>query len=84
MDVIKPALSEQEWADYTEWRTSSPKVEFTGGPYIKGSSPFLKIRWEQLSRHAAAAVYLHEQPYGFTREDIRLVRAAAGREGTVR
>lgn len=75
-DEIKPALTASEWTqhlsgnsgdvdDAVEW--ASRKVAET----IMSSGP---------NRHALAALCLYGQPFGFTREDIEMLRGI-GRGG---
>lgn len=67
-DDVKPALTAEEWAR---------------GPGVFGwddGSVFIAHRDEQPSverPHAVAAVLLHGQPFGFTREDVRMLRECA-------
>lgn len=70
-DEVKPALTAEEW----------PR-----GPGVFGwddGSVFIAYRDEQPSverPHAVAAVLLHGQPYGFTREDVEQLRKLAIRD----
>lgn len=66
---MKPALTVEEWADPDKFSYSNiacRTVEVAGGWY----------------GHAIAALCLHEQPFGFTREDVTLLREVAA-EGDV-
>lgn len=60
--VISPAMTPEGWADFFEYYKPGFRQ------YEIGSTA---------SNHAAAAMLLHGQPFGFTREDIRdLVEAS--------
>ena len=54
MSAIKPALKANEWAEFLAPENSE------WAPLVYG---------ENMSDHSAAAVALHEQPFGFTRSD---------------
>ena len=57
MSAIEPALTSKEWASFK----ALPKIDYTDFP-------------EELERaHRAAAKHLHEQPFGFRREDVELL-----------
>ncbi len=61
MSEIKPALTEQEWKRFPSWgHSAEPKP---------GEEPLY-----HRTRHGIAAANLHEQPFGFTREDVTLLR----------
>lgn len=67
MSEIKPALTAQEWATWFGDGARVPEMvdqcynAVFGGRAVDGS------------RHAQGAVALHEQPFGFTREDVDLL-----------
>ena len=88
-DAVKPALTPEEWsrlrpdlATRLAWGnpgTSDP--DFCGTPdpfrFTSGGGEYsdsLSVRPER--RHALAALALHGQPFGFTREDVDLLWAA--------
>lgn len=87
-DVVKPALTPEEWARLNResvtrlaWGnpgTSDP--DFCGTPdpfsFVDGMGEYsnsLAVRPER--RHALAALALHGQPFGFSREDVARLRA---------
>lgn len=87
-EPIKPALTEKEWKLESFERTF---VETEPYPQTETFSahldPGLTVRCEGESvnvpegaRHALAALALFDQPFGFTREDVRVLREAADRD----
>ena len=84
-DEIKPALTPEEWAvrkrpqyyqeqpcirlssDGKELRLSEDVVR---DGEVVDESPWLVVD-DAASRHALAALALHGQPFGFTREDVK-------------
>lgn len=91
MSEIKPALPEWEWAEkhhyvqcYDSWDEFAAK---TGVGEIKAGPDSLRLTSHQhqefadfsapTDRHAIAALALHEQPFGFTWEDVDSCRAQA-------
>ena len=86
MSEIKSALTAEEWADGKTERGYSWTM--VGGDLWlspPGDGPLVLIQ----NRHAAAALCLHEQPLGFTREDITLIsllrsNLPIGRQAAVR
>ena len=52
---MKPALTAEEWRDLVEYGIPQSHIEI-------GS---------MMPRHGIAAWALHEQPFGFTREDVK-------------
>lgn len=78
-DKPEPALSPDEWATRTHHRTE-------GQPITIRASGGANVEWLELGdqahvwgrdRHAVAALALYHQPYGFTWEDVDLLRSAA-------
>lgn len=65
MSEIKPALTAEEWAG------ASGKIGV--------STQLATIMFASGRNHALAAACLHEQPFGFTREDVIVLRAAQDR-----
>ena len=70
---MKPALTVLEWVEIktsgcVECYTLDKKI-----PIDKFTEP------EDVSRHGLAALCLHEQEFGFTREDVELIRTVAWR-----
>lgn len=63
MSVVTPALTVEEW----RWSKDAAVTLIVEHPNSH----------ETMGRHAAAALCLHDQPFGFTREDVALVRGAA-------
>lgn len=83
---IKPALSAEEW----KWSGFRPKrwpdefepyIAHTGDEVVVVPRP-AAVGPEQ--RHVLAALCLHGQPFGFTREDVEIVTSGAlmFRDGT--
>ncbi len=78
--MMKPALTAEEWADkrhYAESGTGEMVVnmgKWDGTPYMRHSR--LPGPSGSPDRHAAAALCLHNQPFGFTREDVELLQEA--------
>jgi hypothetical protein len=74
MSKIGPALTPEEWAD-TAFRKPGP-----GGYLCIASGSFVVFECydppmlEGQKRHALAALCLYQQPFGFTHEDIALLR----------
>jgi hypothetical protein len=70
-DEIKPALTQQEWADIADdpawW---ADRV----GEIAAGAGEVLEWRTNHPRPHAVAALALHGQPFGFTWEDVDLLR----------
>ena len=70
---MKPALSKEEWA---EGRTKTGYTFTEAGGDILCSrypNPWVVVK----DRYVMAAICLHGQPFGFTREDVSLIRNAA-------
>lgn len=70
---VKPALSAEEWADVAsdpDWWAA----EADGLGRVAGEC--LESRTDAERRHAAAALALHGQPFGFTQEDVELLRTS--------
>lgn len=82
MSKIEPALTPEEWANQPEpmlnrdgdWAYAPEGVagvivgtDAVGHGLVVGSR----------ARHGLAALCLHDQPFGFTREDVEIVRWAA-------
>lgn len=64
MSEIKPALTPEEWVSWTRDGDPRPQISFDGE------------RWHP-SLHALAALCLHAQSFGFTHEDVAMLRANA-------
>jgi len=62
---MKPALTAEEWASFPNW----PLAELPSNDDLPLYYP---------SKHGIAAANLHGQPFGFTREDVRVLRQEAG------
>lgn len=91
-DKIEPALTAEEWANSHVERHRSEGLDdyYRPLPVARIDKDGLHLHYrgsagvtlsEPESRHAAAALALHGQPFGFTREDLELVLLArdAGR-----
>lgn len=77
MSPVKPALTAEEWARLTPTEDASPWDfwEAISEDDITSGDPM----------HAMAALCLHGQDFGFTREDVALLRFwGRGPEGDVR
>lgn len=82
MSAVKPALTEQEWASttverghiliesYGECLDIESDDQDSPGAFGIGTS-------DTEARHALAALCLHGQPFGFTREDVVRLRSNA-------
>jgi hypothetical protein len=81
-DEIKPALSADEWETVHsggEWKAKVGQP-FEVSLYGGGGVDFLALPEAHLlgpDRHALAALALHRQEFGFTWEDVNLLRAWA-------
>lgn len=67
-DEVKPALTPEEWAEVTEDAKYFADAITESADNL--ATAFFEIK-EQGTRHALAALALHGQPFGFTREDVR-------------
>jgi hypothetical protein len=83
-DEIRPALTAEEWAA-GKFRRARPE---DGGRYWIGAQVFDgtvdisgsfdgTVADTPEQRHALAALCLHEQPYGFSHDDVDVLRHAA-------
>lgn len=74
MTEIQPALTPEQWEATVPMTLSEAWAAFisegrcTGAPYTD-------------SHHAAAAILLHRQAFGFTWEDVEMLRAEADARG---
>lgn len=66
--TIPPALSAEEWAEVYQMSTI---------PLFNYLSASEHASLTRRQRHAAAALLLHQQSFGFTREDVARIREAA-------
>lgn len=73
---MNPALTKEEWARLTIDEGQSEYAEDAVADAIAESN---LNTWGD-ARHALAALFLHGQPFGFTREDVELLREEAGHE----
>lgn len=75
-DTIEPALTAEEWADNTSARSDWFVTPYHDTPFMSwfesNHGSYLEV-----SQHALAALALHEQPFGFTREDVALLLSLA-------
>ena len=73
-DNIKPALTADEWEEIEARR--GDVVASEDGRFVRvesfGESVLLDAEDDQ--RHALAALCLYQQPFGFTREDVQLLK----------
>jgi hypothetical protein len=73
-EPIKPALTAEEWAcPYSFSRGSCGEY----GDDMVCVTPSGEV-WTIKARHEHAAIALHGQPFGFTREDVTKLRLLAG------
>lgn len=77
-ESIRPALTPEEWARQVSTGPDGSVeivVDFGGlvGPHRVVDDP--------KARHALAALSLHGQPFGFTREDVAMLRSLASDAG---
>jgi hypothetical protein len=73
MTEIKPALTKEEWASL-----ALPASGVT--PYQNETKGEQLVRWAvnetyDVDRHGLAALCLHNQPYGFTWEDVEMIQS---------
>jgi len=59
------ALTDNEWIEVLERDAMPPFM----GALVRNLLP------SSILRHATAAILLHDQPFGFTREDVEYLRA---------
>lgn len=76
---MKPALTAEEWAkrcvhDSTDKTISADTTE-TDCLWLHDEERMTGIAIDRL--HALAALCLHNQPFGFTREDVEMLRKIA-------
>ena len=74
---MKPALTAEEWAYLLCERIYAASVHLTNDPE---ANPTQTHEMCFTNRHQAAAAALHNQPFGFTREDVDLLHEIAGNE----
>lgn len=91
-EKIEPAMAPEQWAEMRYEEHGHGRQEptfvawvgddFTGTGYFAThtDAPESQARPTQAGRHALAALALHGQPFGFTREDEALVREMEGSE----
>ncbi len=79
MSQVKPALTAEEWdGGETAWptialqTTSGGHVNVWNGEVGENDSQYVQV--SENDRHALAALCLHEQPFGFDREDVEKLR----------
>lgn len=73
-DEIKPAMSAEEWQ---RKQSRDAWINPEDGQLYVGDDEW---EWRPViaqDRHALAALALHGRPFGFTREDVTLLREAA-------
>jgi hypothetical protein len=67
---MRKALSDVEWAGQPALSTGAP----TNVVYWEGDNLVADGWFEGSERHALAALCLHGQPFGFTHEDVDLLK----------
>lgn len=83
-EMIKPAMTAEEWALLAKKQVMRRPVNDrgigfgydrdTGGLDVR--APHSTAQLPRTFNHAIAAAMLHGQPFGFTQEDVALIRAA--------
>lgn len=76
--MIKPALTAEGWAQ--KYHYSADIDPATGNLRINHDEGWVTIDGSasgKLERHAIAALALYGQPFGFTREDVEVLRREA-------
>lgn len=69
-DATAPALSVEEWIQFGADMHVLQRLAAGGRPW-----GFQRRLTPQQKLHAVAAMALYEQPFGFTRDDLRLLRS---------
>ena len=72
MSAIRPALTPEEWKGAVEVGLDIYRHSHSGNPNplsIREFQENLELRWSR-SPHWVAALALHDQPFGFTQEDV--------------
>lgn len=62
---MKPALTPEQWATFPDWPTAERPADDAALPIYFPS------------KHGIAAANLYGQPFGFTQEDVKLLREDA-------
>lgn len=83
-DAIKPALTAEEWANLPERALSDDQTYFADAAHdiYVGHHTFHGDQYEgnilvNERPHTLAAIALHGQPFGFTREDVAFLTHVA-------
>lgn len=66
---MKPALTAEEWARL--------QIELVSGNIVQAHIPYIDYCPPEMVMQKIGAACLHGQPFGFTREDVALILAAA-------
>lgn len=77
---VEPALTAEEWAELCINRRDHDTVTLsakTGGITVEDGCEGGYI--DNGDRHALAALALHDQPFGFSREDVQTLRDVSAR-----
>lgn len=85
-EQIKPALTAEEWAAGEAYRRTG-ESKYSGDQWVSLlhdgqaaiSTGYSDIRVTPKAFHVLAALCLHGQPFGFTREDVEMLRKEANR-----
>ncbi|HXE84704.1 MAG TPA: hypothetical protein VN513_15365 [Gemmatimonadales bacterium] len=67
-ETVRPALTREQWAALVIDPELGPQIPITDG------SPSLMIPFQAGDYHGLAALALHGQPFGFTREGLFALR----------
>lgn len=75
-ETIPPALTPEEWKERTATRGQwHDAVEVTGFDTIVVVRGGAESVFPTPARHALAALCLYQQPFGFTQEDVAMLRS---------
>ncbi len=75
--VSQPALSPEEWAAFAK-KGHCDRLDYFDAPILAGGSSWvIDGYYDEQQRHALAALCLYQQPFGFTAEDVSLLRNTA-------
>ena len=78
---MKPALSAEEWLHDDAWDTESFVCAFVSEGVLEVANTDGRPTGKTDNLHGVAALCLHGQEFGFTREDVDYLRGNANKEG---
>jgi|SRR5579872_1655754 len=80
-ETVRPALTAEEWRTAAVRRSDTGIPPLTEAYIYAGSLNAARgddaVMIDKAALHALAALALHEQPFGFTRDDVKLLRGPA-------